>query len=159
MTAQALVLVWMASMLTAAPAGKAAEAQPKLRFTQDGKDLVVTTTVEVTDAPHVLWTHAEVVTFMDPHLEGPRHPPELGWVELQYKILQCRDDPMLLHQRHRKKKVEIAWRVADHQKADVRYRVVEQFTPSAAELKDLALKLVVIADQTERRKHSPLATP
>jgi len=155
MTGHAIVLLWMATMLAAAPADK----RPKLAFRQDGKDLVVTATVEITDAPHVLWTHAEVVTFMDPHLEGPREPPKLGWVELQYKIIQCRDDPMLLHQRHRKKKVDVKWRVADHQKADVPYRVVEQFTPSAAELKELALKLVVIADQTERRQKSPLAVP
>jgi hypothetical protein len=41
----------------------------------------------------------------------------------------------------------------------VRYNVINQFTPSATELKELAPRLVKLADETERRLRSPLATP
>jgi hypothetical protein len=160
MCGMAILAAFLASVLAAeAPAGEAVDNQPNLVFTQDGDDLIVTTRVEVVDAPHVLWTHADVVMVGDPHLLGPRHPPELFCVDLYYTIIQSRDDPIRLHQRHRKKEVEVKWRLVGHQKADVRYNVINQFTPSAAELKELAPRLVKLADETERRLRSPLATP
>ncbi len=157
MIAHAMVSVWLASVVaTAAPAAKPVDGQSKLTFTQDGKDLVVSTTLEVVDAPHVLWTHAEIVRHMDPHLEGPRHPPELGFVELYYKIIQTRDDPA---QRHYRKKVQVKWRLADHKKADVPYRVIERFVPSGAELKELGPRLIRLGQETERRMRGPLFIP
>jgi hypothetical protein len=150
--------VWMATALMAQPPeSRPANDRPRLAFKQEGRDLVVAMTVEVPDSPHALWTHAELVTLSDPHLEGPRHPPKLGWVELHYQIIQCRDDPILMQSRH--KKVEVTWRIGNHEKADVNYRVIEQFTPSAAELKALAPKLREIAEETEKRKRGPLAVP
>jgi hypothetical protein len=67
---------------------------------------------------------------------------------------------MLMHMRHRKKNAQVEWRIADHQKAEVPYRVVRQFHPSAAELRQLAPELLRIAGETERRKRDPkLAVP
>jgi hypothetical protein len=108
----------------------------KLLFTQDGEDLLITMTIEIPDAPHALWTHAELVMDHDPYLEGPRRDPRLDSVELSYDVIQCRDDPILMHMRHRKKKVKVVWRLKGHRKVDVKYRVVKQFKPSAAELSD-----------------------
>jgi len=122
-----------------------------------GNDLLVSLTIEINDAPHVVWTHAELVEDHDPHLEGPRRPPILRWVELSYHVIQCRDDPVLLHMRHRKKKIELTWRLAEHRKADVPYRIVDRFDPSAAELAELIPKLAKIVEQTRRR--APLAVP
>jgi hypothetical protein len=124
---------------------------------QDGRDLVVTTTVELVDAPHVLWTRAEKIMDTDPHLEGPRRPARLSRVELSFYVIQCRDDPHMKHRRHRKKQVEVAWRIPGHQRADVPYRVVEQFQPSASELQTLAPQLEKIAQETLGR--APLAVP
>lgn len=128
-----------------------------LTFQQDGQDLIVTTTVELVDAPHVLWTRAGKVMDVDPHLEGPRHAARLSRVELSYYVIQCRDDPYMKHMRHRKKTIDVVWRIPDHQQAEVPYRVIEQFSPSAAELKQLAPRLETIAKETERR--APLAVP
>src|SRR5262249_22458058 len=117
------------------------------------------TTVAVPDAPHALWTHASLIMYRDPYLLGPRFPPKLTWVELSYEVIQSRDDPILEHQRHKTKKVEVKWRLAGHQKSDVPYRVIKQFNPSAAALKALAPQLLKIAEETEARKRGPLATP
>ena len=126
------------------------EQTPKLSFTQEGKDLVVSMTVEVQDVPHALWTRAELVMDHDPYLLGPRRPPKLSRVELSYHIIQCRDDPV-----HRwvgkTKKVEVKWRIVDHQQSGVPYRVIKQFNPSAVELKALAPQLTKVAEETERR--------
>jgi hypothetical protein len=126
---------------------------------QDKVDLIVTARVEVVDAPHVLWTHGDVVMVGDPYLLGPRHPPTLFCVDLYYTIIQSRDDPIKLHQRHRRKEVEVKWRLTGHQKANVRYNVINQFTPSAEELLELAPRLVKLAEETKRRLRSPLAIP
>ena len=52
---------------------------------------------------------------------------------LAYEL--CRAGWQPGRQRQRKKVVEVKWRLVGHQKADVRYNVINQFTPSAAELK------------------------
>jgi hypothetical protein len=117
--------------------------EPDLSFTQDGKDLVVSMTIEVPDAPHVVWVHSTLVMWGDTDLRGARYPPKLDWVELAYEVIQCQDDPGLTHTRDRTKKSEVRWRLADHRRANVRYVVVRRFSPTAAELKDLAPKLVV----------------
>ena len=119
-----------------------------MTFTQDGKDLVVSMTVEVPDAPHVVWVHSTLHMMADPDLRGPKYPPKLGWVELAYQIIQCQDDPVRIQQSYLKKKVEGRWRLADHRRANVRYIVREQFSPTAAELKDLAPKLAKLAEVT-----------
>jgi hypothetical protein len=156
----AVALLAVAGLAPARPADPLAGGkEPTLAFAQDGKDLVVSTTIEVPDAPHVIWTHAELVMDHDVHLKGPRRPPRLARVNLSYRAIQCRDDPNVRMRRHQTKKVEVKWRLADHRKADVPYRVVEPFNPSAAELKELAPPLIKIAEATERRNRSPLATP
>jgi hypothetical protein len=129
-----------------------------LTFTQDGKDLVVSMTVEVPDVPHVVWVHSTLQMTGDPGLEGSRYPPKLDWVGLAYKIIQCQDDPVRIHQSYLKKKVEVRWRLADHRRANVRYVVHEEFSPTAAELKDLAPKLAKLAEETERRLRDPKLT-
>jgi hypothetical protein len=117
-------------------------------------------TIAISDAPHTFWTRAELVWDTDPYLEGPERPPRLSWVELSYDVFQCWDDPVLMHMRHRKKNAQVEWRIADHQKAEVPYRVVRQFHSSAAEFKRLAPELLRIAKETERRKRDPkLAVP
>ena len=131
------------------------EADPKLVFKQEGEDLVVTMTIEVPDAPCVVWTHATPVMRHDPHLEGPRWPPQLCRVELSYYVIQCRDDPVLLHRRYRKKKLELSWRVTNHRKSTVPYRVINQFNPSAAELMELVRKLQKLAEETRNRVPFP----
>ena len=157
---QAIVPVLVTGVVLAEPpATEAPNNQPTLVFTQDGDNLIVTTRVEVVDAPHVLWTHADVVMVGDPHLLGPRHPPKLFCVDLYYAIIQSRDDPIIVTQRHRKKEVEVKGRLPDHQKADVRYNVINKFTPSAEELLELAPRLVKLAEETKRRVRSPLAIP
>ena len=133
--------------------------KPRLHFTQDGKDVVVSTFVEVADAPHVLWTHATLVMDGDGFLQGPRRPSKLVRIDLSYHVIQSRDDPVLEHQRHRIKSVEVQWRLADPAKTDVEYRVNKEFNPSTAELKELASKLGKLAEETERRKHSPEFRP
>ena len=157
---QAIVPVLVTGVVLAEPpATEAPNNQPTLVFTQDGDDLIVTAKVEIVDAPHVLWTHGDVVMIGDPHLLGPRHPPKLFCVDLYYAIIQSRDDPIQLHQRHRKKQIEVKWRLAGHRKANVRYNVINQFTPSAEELLELAPRLVKLAEETKRRLNSPLAVP
>jgi hypothetical protein len=146
-------------VLAEPPTTDAPNDQPTLVFTQDGEDLIVTAKVEIVDAPHVLWTHGDVVTVMDPYLLGPRHPPKLFCVDLYYEIIQSRDDPIILTQRHRKKQVEVKWRLPGHEKADVRYNVINKFTPSAEELLELAPRLVKLAEETKRRLDSPLGIP
>jgi hypothetical protein len=129
-----------------------------LTFTQDGKDLVVSMMVEVPDVPHVVWVHSTLHMMADADLRGPRYPPKLGWVGLAYQIIQCQDDPVRIHQSYLKKKVEVRWRLADHRRANVRYVVHEEFSPTAAELKDLAPKLAKLAEETERRLRDPKLT-
>jgi hypothetical protein len=136
---------------------KSVRSEPILRFKQDSKDLVVSMTMEIVDAPYVLWTHQRLIMDSDPHLEGPRRDPILDSVELSYTVIQCRDDPYVVHMRHRKKKIEVTWRLREHQKGEVPYRVVKQFNPSAGELTQLAPKLVKIAEET--RKRASLAVP
>jgi uncharacterized protein (TIGR03067 family) len=133
--------------------------KPKLHFTQDGKDVVVSMFDEVPDAPHVLWTHATLVMDGDGFLLGPRRPSKLVRIDLSYHVIQSRDDPVLEHQRHRIKSVEVKWRLVDPTKTDVEYRVNKEFNPSAAELKELASKLSKLAEETERRKHNPEFCP
>jgi hypothetical protein len=146
------------AVLLAAALAPPPEPGPKLTFTQDGKDLVVTATVEVPDAPHVLWTRAVPVMHGDPYLLGPRRPPELVWVDLSFEVFQSRDDPVVMHMPHHTKRVELRWRLADHAKADVPYRVIRRFQPSAAELKELAPQFARLAEETERRQKDPKLT-
>ncbi len=126
-------------------------SQPELSFQQQGQDLVITMEKEEVDAPHVLWTHTEPIFSHDPHLQGPRRPPELAWVELRYHVIQCRDDPALQFTPHRKQKIQVLWRIPNHQKAQVPYRVIPAFRPSAAELNALAPKLKKLAEQSRQR--------
>jgi hypothetical protein len=80
-------------------------------------------------------------------------------VDLYYAIIQSRDDPIIVTQRHRKKQVEVKWRLPGHQKADARYNVINQFTPSAEELLELAPRPVKLAEETKRRLDGPLGIP
>src|SRR5262249_21294052 len=93
--------------------------KPKLHVNQDGKDVLVSMFVEVADAPHVLWTHATLVMNGDGFLLGPRRPAKLVRIDLSYHVIQSRDDPVLEHQRHRIKSVEVKWRLVDSMKTDV----------------------------------------
>jgi len=133
--------------------------KPKLHFTQDGNDVIVSMFVEVADAPHVLWTHATLVMDGDAYLLGPRRPTKLVRIDLSYHVIQSRDDPVLEHQRHRIKSVEVKWRLVDPTRTDVEYRVNNEFNPSAAELRELASQMSKLAEQTERRKRSPEFRP
>jgi uncharacterized protein (TIGR03067 family) len=128
--------------------------KPRLHFTQDGRDVVVSMFVDVADAPHVVWTHATLVMDGDGFLLGPRRSSRLVRINLSYHVIQSRDDPVLEHQPHRIKSIEIKWRLVDPTKTDVEYRVNNEFNPSAAELNELASKLSKLAEETERRKHS-----
>lgn len=136
--------------------GSAEDPQPKtpetpLQFRQNQDDLMITMKIDIVDAPHVLWTQTELVEDTDPHLWGPRRPAKLSWVRLSYFVIQCRDDPAIMTTRHRRKQVEVKWRISGHRKAAVAYRPILEFRPSAQELVAIAPKLKSIAAETRRR--------
>src|SRR5262245_45262856 len=103
----------VALLVLAAPVFPADET-PKLTFTQDSNDLVVSTTITVNASSHVLWTHAI----------------DLGKdVHLKYYVFQNRD--LLVRSQ---KEIEVKWRLVGRKKGEATYRVQKNFLPSSSEL-------------------------
>jgi hypothetical protein len=103
----------------------------KLTFTQDGKDLVVTTEVTANNSPHVLWSQA---------ISG------LGdKVFLRYYLIQNLDllTPGV-------KKVKVEWRLTDQKKGAKKYEVQQIFQPTTAELKGMMPQLQQLIESGEK---------
>jgi hypothetical protein len=110
----------------------AADEKPKLTFTQDGKDLVVSTTITVNNSSHVMWTHAI----------------DLGKeVHLNYYVFQNRD--LLVRSQ---KQIEVKWRLVRRKKGEEIYHVQKDFLPSSAELKELLPQLQKLMEHGEKFK-------
>lgn len=117
--------------------GVPADEKPKLTFTQDGKDLVITTSVTANNSSHVVWTHAI----------------DLGKdVTLFYYVFQNRDLFVRGEGGTRSlKSVELKWRLADTKKDGKGFHVKEQFLPNSAELNALLPQLQKLAQEGEKK--------
>jgi hypothetical protein len=115
-----------------------ADEKPKLAFTEDGKDLVVSTTITVNNSAHVLWTHTTVLG---------------NDVRLSYYVFQNRD--LLVRSQ---KRIEVKWRLVGRKKGEETYHVERSFLPSSAELKELLPQLQKLAEEGEkfRKELKPL---
>src|SRR5262245_42719201 len=120
-------LVLFASASSAIPADEPLQ----LKFIQNGKDLVVSTTLTVNNSSHVLWTHAIVLE-------------ENVW--LYYEVFQNRD--LLVRSQ---KQIEVKWRLAGHKKGTETYHVQKGFLPSSGELKDVLPQLQKLMQEGEKR--------
>ena len=127
---------WVVSMLVAAALflpslTHGADEKPTLTFTQDDKDLIVSTAVTANNSPHVLWTHSI----------------DLGKdVYLYYYVFQNRDLLVRGGGGTRSiKQVEVKWRLAGQKQGDKGYHVKEQFLPNSAELNELLPRLKKLA--------------
>src|SRR5262245_53620761 len=108
------------------------DEKPELTFTQDGKDLIVSTTITVNNSSHVLWTHAIVL--------GKE-------VRLYYQVFQNRD--LLVRSQ---KQIKVTWRLVGHKKGEATYHVEKSFLPSSAELKKLLPQLQKLMEEGEKFK-------
>jgi hypothetical protein len=111
-----------------------AYGKPKLTFTRDGKDLVVSARITANNSSHVLWTHA-LVLGKDVHLS--------------YYVFQNRDSLV-----RSQKEIEVKWRLVGRKKGEEAYHVeVEKsFLPSSAELKELLPQLQKLAEEGKKFK-------
>jgi len=106
--------------------------EPKLTFTQDGKDLVVSMSVEVNGTSHALLTSV-----------GLRSSKVTLW----YCLFQHRDYLV----RH-KKQVHIQWRLPGQTKEGKQFEVHDfHFLLSTDELKQLTPQLQMLAGMGEKR--------
>ena len=121
-------------LLGLAASAFSADEKPKLKFTQDGDDLVVSTTITVNAGPHVLWTHVI----------------DLGRdVSLYYYVIQNRD---VLYRSQ--KQIEVKWRLVGHKQGQANYHTRESFIPSSAELKELLPQLRKLMEEGEKPKRN-----
>ena len=104
----------------------------KLKFTQDGKDLVVSTTLTVNSSSHVLWTHA-IIQGND--------------VRLYYQVFQNSD--LLVRSQ---KQIEVKWRLVGHKKGEETYHIEKSFLPSSADLKELLPQLQKLMNEGEKSR-------
>jgi hypothetical protein len=109
--------------------------KPKLKFKQNGKDLIASLTVKVNNSPHVLWTHALV--------QGKE-------VLLRYYVIQNRD----LFARSQKT-IEVQWRLTNRKKDDHTFRVEVKFEPDTAELATLLSQLARLKKEEDRPPPPP----
>jgi hypothetical protein len=107
-----------------------AEDTPKLEFSQDGKDLVVKTTITVNGSSHVLWT--DVFVFQDK-------------VTLRYHVFQCSDLVV-----RGMKQLEITWRIPNTKQAGLKFECKDEFLPKTAQLKELLPQLEKLAAEGEK---------
>lgn len=106
-------------------------SQPKLMFTIDGKDLIISTSVTANNSPHVAWTHAI----------------DLGKdVFLYYHVIQNRDHLVRGEASRSQKQVELKWKLPGVKPGDKVYHVRQEFMPNTAELKVLLPLLQKLAD-------------
>lgn len=113
----------------------AADEKPKLNFTQDGDDLVVSTTFTVNAGPHVLWTHVS----------------DLGRdAYLNYYVIQNRDRLFRSY-----KQIEVKWRLIGRKQGEQNYHVEKSFLPSSAELKELLPQLQKLMEERESFRKKP----
>jgi hypothetical protein len=153
----AMILIGVGCVVVASASTSVAEKKPDLGFTQAGDALVVTMTVEIDNAPHVLWTHVVIHTNeidMGPPVgvAGRIGKPE---VVLYYYVFQNRDDPGLWDAtRKTTRQIQVAWRLAGHQRDDEIYTVRRDVVPSARELKALVPRLRKLAEEGEKRLRS-----
>ena len=126
-------------------------AKPRLKFTQDGKDLVVQTVVTANAAPHVLWTH--VIDLGDE-------------VVLRYYVIQNSDTLVRDGVARSRKDVEVEWRVPNATKAGKKFRVERVFEPNTEELNALLPKLQRLVEEGAKwkffeaeRNRTPSRTP
>jgi hypothetical protein len=122
----------IAALVVSASSPLAADEKLKLSFTQDGKDLVVFTTLTVNNSSHVLGTHA-IVLGSD--------------ARLYYQVFQNRD--LLVRSQ---KQIEVKWRLVGHKKGNETYHVEKSFLPSSAELKALLPQLQTLMKEGEKFK-------
>jgi hypothetical protein len=120
-----LLVLFFATTLAPVPPEKS-----RLTFTQDGKDLVVSTTVKANNSQHVLWTHATV--------QGKK-------VLLRYYVFQNRDLFV-----KGDKTIKVEWRLPNRKKDDCTFRVEEKFEPDSAELMRLLPQLGGLNKDQER---------
>lgn len=116
---------------------KANKDKPELVFTQEGDDLVVSTTVTANNSPHVLWTHVVVTggIVLPPGGRIEDAKPRTT-ISLQYCVIQNRDWFV-----RSTKEVQITWRIPRQKKAGARFRAYEVFTPTSKEMKALLPQL------------------
>jgi hypothetical protein len=119
-------------LLSLAAFAFAEDQKPKLNLTQDGDDLVVSTTITINAGPYVLWTHAG----------------GLGSdVSLYYYVIQNRDRLY-----RSTKQIEVKWRLAGRKRGADNYRVENIFLPSSTELKELLPQLQKLTDESEHSR-------
>jgi hypothetical protein len=117
------------------PASVSADGKPVLTFTQDGKDLVVKTTVTANSSPHVLWT--KVISLGDK-------------VVLRYYVIQNTDLFVRGGEATRsQKQVTVEWRLPGQTKEGKQFQVEAYFQPSTAELKQLLPQLQKLVEEGE----------
>lgn len=110
------------------------DKKPPLTFTQDGKDLVVKTTVTANASSHVLWT--DVIDMSDK-------------VVLRYYIIQNPDLAV-----RSEKQVAIEWRLPNQKKEGKEFQVETYFQPNTEQLKELFPQLQKLMEEGEKWKKS-----
>lgn len=118
----------------------------ELVFEQDGEDLIVSTTVEANNSPHVLWTHVMVTSTGRVMQSDGRLAEARTMIWLEYCVIQNRD--LIVRSL---KDVKITWRVPGRKKDDSIFKAHEIFTPTSAELNDLLPELQALMEKGENR--------